>query len=298
MNNSRIQQAADGVRRRVLAHSIANNGGYMSQACSSAETLAFLYLEGMNLRPMERPLMPEPFPGVPSASNDRYFTGALFNGGHDPDHDRFYLSPAHYALPLYVALIEAGRMAEEGLTLFNQDGSSVEMIGAEHSPGMEVTTGSLGQGISQAAGSAMARKLKGERGIQWVYMSDGEFQIGQTWEAMQAISHHGLDNIRIVIDANAQQCDGCIEDVMNIEPLHGRLEAFGAVTQVVDGHDIDALRAAVNTPHAGRPLAVICRTDPCRGLERLRQNAPKLHYLRFKSAAEKAEYAAILDAWK
>src|SRR5512144_1782809 len=191
-----VKRVAAGIRKRVLEHTIRNNGGYLSQACSSAEILATLYVRIMNLGRIGTPLVPRPFPGVPGPNNPDYFTGAAFNGP-GPDHDRFFLSPAQYALVLYATLIETGRMAEEGLLQFNRDGSSVEMIGAEHSPGMETMTGSLGQGISKAAGVAMARKRKGEPGRLFIFVSDGEFQIGQTWEAIQAMSFHRLDNVVI-----------------------------------------------------------------------------------------------------
>src|SRR3990172_9407918 len=131
-----VKRVAAGIRKRVLEHTIKNNGGYLSQACSSAEILATLYVKIMDLGAIETPLMPQPFPGAPGPDNPRYFTGASFNGP-GPEHDRFILSPAQYALVLYATLIEPGRMAEEGVLQFNKDGSSVEMIGAEHSPGME-----------------------------------------------------------------------------------------------------------------------------------------------------------------
>ncbi len=294
-SKEQIQKAAHNIRIKVLKHTIHNNGGYMSQACSSAEILATLYLELMKLSPVERPLAPKPFPGVPSKSNKAYFTGADFNGGHSFGFDRFYLSPAHYALVLYTVLIESGRMSADGLDHFNQDGSSVEMIGAEHSPGMEVTTGSLGQGISQAAGSALVRKRKLDPGIQWIFMSDGEFQIGQTWEALQVMKHYCLDNIKIFVDVNGQQCDGKMEDVMNIEPLDERLRSFGAKVLKVNGHDVEALIQAGRSEHQGVPLVVLCYTDACKGLERFRKNSPKLHYLRFKNRDERLDYEKILS---
>ena len=196
-----VKLVAAGIRRRVLEHTIRNNGGYLSQACSSAEILATLYVKVMDLGKIRAPLVPKPFPGVPGPDNTDYFTGASFNGP-GPDKDRFFLSPAQYALVLYAVLIETGRMAEEGLAQFNKDGSVVEMIGAEHSPGMETMTGSLGQGISQAAGIAMARRRKGEKGRVFIFMSDGEFQIGQTWEAVQAMAFHRLDNMVLFVDVN------------------------------------------------------------------------------------------------
>ncbi len=207
----------------------------------------------MNLGKIDTPLVPKPFPGVPGPRNSGYFTGGFFNGPVEPDFDRFFLSPAQYALVLYAALIETGRMAEEGLLQFNRDGSSVEMIGAEHSPGMESMTGSLGQGISQAAGTALARKKKGESGRVIIFMSDGEFQIGQTWEALQTMSFHKLDNVIIYVDVNGFQCDGKMSAVMNIEPLDKRLESFGARVVRLDGHDIERLAKPERLPPMAAP---------------------------------------------
>jgi transketolase len=290
-----VTKVARRVRQRVLEHTLNNNGGYLSQACSSAETLAALYVKVMNLDPSEAPMVPLPFPGVPSPGNDAYFTGAAYNGPRAPHLDRFYLSPAHYALVLYALLIEVGRMAPGGLDQFNQDGSSVEMIGAEHSPGMELTTGSLAQGLSQAIGIALARRLRGETGRTWVYMSDGEFQEGQTWEAMQTLAFYKLDSVGIYVDVNGQQCDGAMASVMPIEPLRERLEAFGARVFQVDGHDPEALVAPAALEPDGRPLVVLACTDPCHGLELLRRNAPKLHYLRFKSREERQLYESAVQ---
>jgi len=284
-----VRRVAAGVRKRVLEHTINNNGGYLSQACSSAEILAMLYVKVMNLGAIKTPLVPKAFPGVPGPNNSRYITGAYFNGP-GKDHDRFFLSPAQYALVLYATLIETGRMAEEGLALFNKDGSSVEMIGAEHSPGMESMTGSLGQGISQAAGTAMARKRNGEKGRVILFMSDGEFQVGQTWEALQAMSFHMLDNVVIYVDVNGFQCDGKMCTVMDVEPLDKRLESFGARVFRVNGHDIKRLAEVGSLTPDGRPIVVLCDTDACRGIEVLKSRAPKMHYVRFTSQEEKNRY--------
>ena len=289
-----VRRTANAVRRRVLAHTLYNNGGYLSQACSSAETLATLYLQVMNLGPSVAPMVPRPFPGVPSATNPNSFTGAGYNGPKSPELDRFIFSPVHYALVLYSVLIEVGRLADDALDRFNKDGSTVELIGAEHSPGHELTAGSLAQAISQAAGIALARKLRGDTGRVWVYMSDGEFQEGQVWEAFATMAHYRIDNIGVYVDANGQQCDGKMEDVMRTEPLAARLEAFGAAVHSVDGHDPDALAAPAEEPRQGKPLVVLARTDPCRGMELLRPRAPKLHYVRFKTDEERAAYEQVL----
>ncbi len=290
-----VNSVALGIRRRVLRHTLDNNGGYLSQACSSAEALATLYGKLMHLGPSVGPATPAPFPGVPGPDNPNYFTGAAYNGPHGPEFDRFFFSPVHYALVLYAALIETGRLGEKGLDHFNKDGSTVELIGAEHSPGHEVTAGSLAQCLSQAAGIAWARRSRGESGHNWVFMSDGEFQEGQTWEAFAAMHFHHIDNLTVVVDANGQQCDGPMDGVGGVEPLGDRLRAFGAVAVEVDGHNLDALVRAAATEHVARPLVIIARTDPCHGLEALRARGPKLHYVRFKDEAERAEYRRILE---
>jgi transketolase len=289
-----VRRVAAGIRKLVLEHTVKNNGGYLSQACSSAEILATLYVKIMDLGAIETPLVPQPFPGVPGPDNPHYTTGASFNGP-GPNRDRFFLSPAQYALVLYATLIETGRMAGEGLLQFNRDGSSVEMIGAEHSPGMETMTGSLGQGLSQAAGVAMARKKKNEKGRVFIFMSDGEFQIGQTWEALQSLSFHRLDNVIIFVDVNGFQCDGKMCTVMNIEPLDKRIEAFGARVIRTNGHDIKRLADAGSLTPDGRPIVVLCDTDAARGLDVLKSRAPKMHYVRFASEEEKRRYAAAYE---
>jgi transketolase len=284
------KRAAYGIRRRVLEHTIKNNGGYLSQTCSSAEIFATLYTRIMKLGTSEAPMIPPPFPGVPGPGNPGYRTGVAYNGPKAPDLDRFYLSCVQYALVLYAALVEVGRMSAKGLAMFNKDGGTVEMIGAEHSPGHEITSGSLGQGLSQVAGIALGRRLKGETGRQWVFMSDGEFQSGQTWETIQALSFHKLDNIGIYVDVNGQQCDGKMEDVMNIEPLQTRLEAFGVRVNKVNGHDVEALAAPAEFAPDGRPLVVLAYTDTCEGMDILKERAPKLHYVRFKNEEERERY--------
>lgn len=289
----KIKKMAQGIRYRVLEHTVKNNGGYLSQACSSAEIFATLYLNVMNLGPATEPFTPEPFPGVPGRNNTDYFTGAYYNGPRDKDLDRFFLSPAQYALVLYAALIEAGRMSPDGLLEFNKDGSSVEMIGAEHSPGMEVMTGSLGQGISQAAGVSMARKLKGEKGRVFIFMSDGEFQIGQTWEAIQTMAFHKLDNIVIYVDINGYQCDGKMTDVMNIEPLEKRLASFGLTVFRVDGHNIHSLAYPGEFPVNEKPAAVLADTLPWKGIDILKAREPKFHYLRFNGEEEREKYRSF-----
>ncbi len=291
-----IRQIAIGIRKRVLEHVLANNGGYMSQACSSAEIFAMLYGRIMQLGPSEGPLEPRRFDRVPGPGVP-FITGAEYNGARHPDTDRFIFSPAHYALVLYATLIEVGRLGPDGLSQFNADGSTVEMIGAEHSPGVETTTGSLAQALSQAGGIALARKRRGDTGKVWVMMSDGEFQEGQTWEAIEALARFELDNVRVIVDNNGQQCDGALEGVPTQAPLADRIIAFGASAESVDGHDLDALDDAM-TRLTGRPHFVIANTNPVCGLELFGERAPVLHYLRFTSDEERQRYVEAYDELK
>lgn len=292
-----VHNVANGIRKRVLEHTINTNGGYLSQACSSAEIFAALYAHILHIKPSQASMIPPPFPGTPSAANEGYFTGCLYNGPKAPHLDRFYLSPVQYALVLYAALVETRRMAPEGLAMFNQDGSTVEMIGAEHSPGHEITAGSLGQALSQVVGISLGRKRKGESGRNFIFMSDGELQIGQTWEAMEIMHFHKVDNIVIIVDVNGQQADGEMKMVMDIEPIDQRLGAFGAQVVKVDGHNIEELTAAASLEPDGRPLVILACTDPCRGIELLEGRRPKLHYVRFKDEVEKHAYIELLERW-
>jgi transketolase len=290
------EDIAFGIRRRVFEHTMHNGGGYLSQACSAAEQFAWLYNEELRLGDPTLPMVPKPFGGVPSAANADYRTGAGYNGPAHPIYDRLFIAPAHYALVAYATLIEVGRMAPAGLEMFNKDGSSVEMIGAEHSPGMEVHNGTLGIGLSTGAGLAYGRKRRGEPGRVWVYMSDGEVQEGQTWEAVQAAAHHGIDNLYAIMDVNRQQCDGAMDSVMNVGNIAQKLQDFGAAVVEIDGHDIEAMRRAARMPHPGKPLIILASSSPFRGMRFLERRFPNLHYVRFKSEEERNEMNAAISA--
>jgi transketolase len=291
------QATADRIRLRVFEHVLHNGEGYLSQACSSAELFALLYTRALRIAPLPEPLHPGPFPGVPGPGNSSYATGAAYNGAPAPDRDRFIFSPSHYALVLYATLIEVGRLAPNALDAFNRDGSTLEMIGAEHSPGVELTTGSLAQALSQAAGIALARRMRGDAGRVVVFMSDGEFEEGQTWEALAAAAFHGLDNLRVLIDANGQQCDGRVATVACAEPMADRIRAFGATVDEVDGHDLVALDAALARRSAA-PHVILARTDPVRCIPILGEKAPLLHTLRFASPEEKARYQEVFETMR
>ena len=287
------RRIADGIRRRALTHTVAH-GGYLSQACSSAEIFGLLYGHEMTLGPSLGPRVPPPYRGWLEAKDERV-AGMVYNGGRSPDTDRFFLSPTHYALVVYAALIEAGRMDEAALDQFNTDGSRVEMIGGERSPGIEVNGGSFGQAISQAAGVAWARRKKGDSGRVWVFLGDGELQEGQSWEAILSMAFLGLDNVTVLVDVNGQQCDGRTDDILGLEPLVDKFTAFGWSAVGVDGHDIEAMSRACATPHPGKPLALLAYTVPYRGIPLLKERYPHLHYVRFRSEDDRARYRRALD---
>jgi transketolase len=293
----KIATMAQGIRHRVLEHTVINNGGYLSQACSAAEILSALYSKLVNLAELPQPLEPRDFVNVPSKNFVDYVTGAEFHGAKHPDLDRLFISPAHYALVIYAALIETGRLSENSLDKFNKDGSTVEMIGAEHSPGFETTTGSLAQAISQAGGVALARKMRGETGKTWVFMSDGEFQEGQTWEALGSINFHKLSNMRIIVDVNRNQVDGPMEKVMSIEPFADRVKSFGWDVEQIDGNNIEAiLNAGLNSKD--KPKAILAYTDPAKGIPILNDRPDALHYVRFSDVFERNKYNSFLKTWK
>lgn len=275
-----IEKAAARVRKNILRLAMERGGCYLGQACSSAEILTSLYMGVLNMGPSLGSMEAAPFPGVPGPDNMDYPKGSLYHGAVEPDKDRFFVSPAHYASVVYCALAECGRISYSAIDKFNVDGWNMEMIGAEHSPGFECTAGSLGQTISIACGTAHARKIKKDTGKVYVLLSDGEIQEGQAWEAFQAASFYHLDNLVVYIDVNGQQVEGYTKDVMNIEPLAARFEAFGAKAVEVDGHDVQALVDASKTDNEGKPLVILCHTSAFRGIPLLEKRSPFLHFVR------------------
>lgn len=292
------QTVARRIRARVLELTILKDGCYLSQALSSAEILATLYTRVLRLEALAEPLASPPFTGVPG-SPDPSPSGGRFHGAHSPDGDRFLISPAHYAVAIYAALEAVGRLEPGALESFNTDGSTLEMIGAEHSPGFELTTGSFGQALSQAAGIAFARRLRGDTGRTAVFVSDGELEEGQTWEGVQASAFYELDTLMLFVDVNGQQVDGRTADIMNVEPIDARFAAFGWDVAVVDGHDVTAIADAVEAKECnGRPLAVLAYTDSARGMPYLESRKPHLHYVRAKTDADRKAFDEALATLK
>ena len=147
--------------------------------------------------------------------------------------------------------------------------------------------------MSQAGGIAFARVRKGHTGRVVVYMSDGELQEGQTWEAVQALVFHNIPLIAVV-DVNGQQCDGLMKDVCNIGSIANKIKTFGAVVREVDGHNVKEIDASLSQTARNGPTFVLCYTDPTRGFHLLETRAPKLHYVRFKDEDKKQHWKDIL----
>jgi transketolase len=176
--------------------------------------------------------------------------------------DRFVLSPGHYAIVLYAVAAEIGLLPDAELELYGSDGALLEAISTERTPVADLTCGSLGQGLSGAAGFALADQLAGVSRRTVAFVSDGELEEGQLWEAATFAAHHRLDRLTVVLDANGSQVDGPVSSVTTIEPLAEKWLAFNWSTFEVDGHDVAAVRRALHeADRASAPAVVIARTE-------------------------------------
>ena len=187
----------------------------------------------------------------------------LFGGGlMRPGRDRFVLSPGHYVISLYAVAAELGLLDAQELKSYGKDGARLEAIGSERTPLVDLVCGSLGQGLSGAIGFALAARLAGEDRRIFAFTSDGELEEGQTWEAAMFASHHRLDRLTVLLDANNSQVDGPVTSVTTVEPIADKWRAFGWNAVEVDGHDIAALSQACASPPAGGvPRIVVAHTD-------------------------------------
>ncbi len=286
-------------RRLVLETALKRGGCNLSQACSLAEIMATCYTRILNISDVEKPITPEYFPGAPNA-NFEGVLGNVFNGVQGPHTDKLFLSPVQSSIVQYATLCAVERLSEEGFNSFGEDGSVVEHIGEAHSPGMEVSTGSLGQALGMAGGIAMARKLKGETGRQVVIIGDGECELGMTWEAVQAMVQYKLNNVLIIMDRNRLQCDGRMKDICDVEnTLKARFEAFGCEVFEIDGHDCNALEALANmAPNPeGKPRVIMANTSPIKGIEELDDKGDRIHFIRINDN-EKEKYEKVVERLK
>ncbi|MEZ5627132.1 MAG: transketolase [Rhodocyclaceae bacterium] len=253
---AKLAEHAYRIRRFALQMGEVQGQGYVGQALGYADVLAVAYCHAMNFRP-----------------DDPEWEGR----------DRFLLSHGHYAIAFYAALIEAGIIPEDELESYGADDSRLPMSGmATYTPGMEISGGSLGQGLPIAVGMALGLRLKGNPAFVYNSMSDGELDEGSTWEAAMGAAHHGLGNLICLVDINNQQADGPSSKVMGFEPLADKWASFGWHVQRVDGNDLPAVIAAFDTARQladAKPRVILFDTLMGKGVPFL-EAREKNHFIR------------------
>jgi transketolase len=257
-SEDRIEQlsaAAQRIRGYALHMGEVQGQGYIGQALGVADILAVVYGDHLRYRPQDP---------------------------HWEERDRFLLSIGHYAIALYAALVEAGTIPLEELDTYGSDDSRLPMSSmASYTPGVEISGGSLGHGLTVATGMALGLRHRGNPARVFNLLSDGELDEGSTWEAAMACAHHGLDNVTAIVDVNALQADGPTAGVLRTEPVLDKWRAFGWDATRVDGNDISALVAAFDAAaaHTGSPSVVICDTRIGFGVPLLMERE-KAHFMR------------------
>ena len=237
------------VRMGIITSTHSAKAGHPGGSLSAADLFTYLYCKELNVDP----------------ANPKW-----------EDRDRFVLSKGHTAPGLYAALALRGFFPEEDLLTLRHIDSYLQghpnMLSV---PGVDMSTGSLGQGISAAAGMAKGAKLLGKDFRVYTLLGDGEIQEGQVWEALMFGAHYKLDNLCVIIDNNNLQIDGQVSDVMSPYPIVDKLEAFGYHTIAVDGHSFEQLEAALNEARAtkGQPSAIVMKTTKGTGVSFMENNA-------------------------
>ena len=237
------------VRMGIIEGTHGAKAGHPGGSLSATEAFTYLYFKEMNVDP----------------KNPKW-----------EDRDRFVLSKGHTAPGLYAALAHKGFFPVEDLPTLRHIGSYLQgHPNMNETPGVDMSTGSLGQGISAAAGMALAAKYQGKNCRVYTLLGDGEIQEGQVWEACMFAAHYKLDNFCAIIDNNGLQIDGAVADVMSPYPIDEKLKAFGFEVAVVDGHSFDELEAAFAQAKAtkGKPFAIIMKTVKGKGVSFMENNA-------------------------
>ena len=237
------------VRMGVVTSTHGAKAGHPGGSLSAADLFTYLYFKEMNVDP----------------KNPRW-----------EDRDRFVLSKGHTAPGLYSALAYRGFFPVEDLpTLRHIDSYLQGHPNMNTVPGIDMSTGSLGQGVSTAAGMALAAKKTGKTCRVYTLLGDGEIQEGQVWEAFMFAAHYDLDNLCVIIDNNGLQIDGKVEDVMSPYPIVDKLEAFGFAVKQIDGHDFDQIEAAMEEAKTtkGKPFAIVMKTTKGKGVSYMENQA-------------------------
>lgn len=244
-----LQITACKVRMGIIEATYGAKAGHPGGSLSAADMFTYLYFKEMNIDP----------------ANPKW-----------ADRDRFVLSKGHTAPGLYAALANRGFFPVEDLpTLRHIDSYLQGHPNMNTVPGVDMSTGSLGQGISCAVGMALGGKHQGKNFRVYTLLGDGEIQEGQVWEACMAASHYKLDNLCVIIDNNGLQIDGDVAKVMSPYPIDEKLKAFGFHVEVIDGHDFDQIEQAMNTARTikGQPTAIVMKTTKGKDVSFMENNA-------------------------
>ncbi len=241
MDNLELQKHANDVRKGIVTAVHSAKAGHPGGSLSSADLFTFLYFEEMNIDP---------------------------NEPDKEDRDRFVLSKGHNAPGLYSALANRGFFPVEDLTTLRKLGSYLQGHPCIHIPGVDMSSGSLGQGISAAAGMALGAKMGGKDFRVYTLLGDGEIEEGQVWEAAMFAGFRKLDNLCVIVDNNNLQIDGSIDQVCSPYPIDKKFEAFNFHVIQVDAHDFDALRAAFQEAREtkGCPTCIIMHSMKGKGV--------------------------------
>ena len=250
MERLELQKIANEVRKSIVASVHAAKAGHPGGSLSAADQYTYLYFEEMNIDPKD-----------PKKA----------------DRDRFVLSKGHTAPGLYSVLAHRGYFPVEDLLTLRKLGSYLQgHPDMKHIPGVDMSSGSLGQGISAAVGMALSAKLTNESYKVYTLLGDGEIQEGQVWEAAMFAGHRNLDNLIVIVDNNGLQIDGKIEDVCSPYPIDKKFEAFNFhVINVENGNDMDQLAAAFAEARTvkGMPTAIVMKTTKGKGVSFMENNA-------------------------
>ena len=242
MTNLELQKMANEVRKGIVTSVHSAKAGHPGGSLSAADMFTYLYFEEMNIDP-KNPKM--------------------------EDRDRFVLSKGHTAPGYYAALANRGYFPVEDLKTLRHLGSYLQGHPCmQETPGVDMSSGSLGQGISAAVGMALAGKLDNKDYRVYTLLGDGEVEEGQVWEAAMFASHQNLDNLVVIVDQNGLQIDGPVEEIAGIEPLDKKFESFGFEVIKIDGHNFEEIKSALDKAKTikGKPTAILAKTIKGKGV--------------------------------